>query len=74
MVAEKHRNPIRDPAFIAYILGEETVQVMHCPQSTAESVEGRLFKSTTQQIDNKNAYKEKKRKAHQLAGKEKKRE
>ena len=29
MVAEKHRNPIRDPAFIAYILGEETVQVVH---------------------------------------------
>ena len=47
-----------DPAFIAYIKGEETVQGGGCPQRRAERV-GRCCydKSTTEQTNNKKVYK-----------------
>ena len=35
-----------DPAFIAYIKGEDTVPGTHCPQKTSENVESRLVKTT----------------------------
>ena len=52
-----------DPAFIAYIKGEETVQGGGCPQRRAESV-GRCCydKIATQQSNNNNVYKGKERK------------
>ncbi|XP_078359029.1 uncharacterized protein LOC144643600 [Oculina patagonica] len=49
-----------DPAFIAYIKGEETVQGVHCPQRKSEIVKTRGYKSTTQQTNDKKAYKGKK--------------
>lgn len=54
----KHR---MDPAFIAYIKGEDTKTAAYCPQRTSEIVESRHpFKNTTQKINNKKAWKRKK--------------
>ncbi|KAL9984048.1 hypothetical protein ACROYT_G006304 [Oculina patagonica] len=52
--------PYTDSAFIAYIKGEETVQGVCCPQRKSDIVETRGNKSTTQQTNDKKAYKGKK--------------
>ncbi len=48
-----------DAAFIAYIKGEETLPGVHCSQRK-KNVESPCYNSTTQQTNDKKAYKEKK--------------